>query len=167
MEFKILALSEIWAGGPVGKDNMQHLTGIKGSLRWWYEVLIRGLGSYACDPVDKNNRCQLRMSHEYSKNVKKGETRIDDLIKERICAVSYLFGCTGWSSKLIFRIYHVDNPFRIFSKNIKTQEAFILRLTEAKQLEPAEKILLDEAATRQAGSWLRKLKYCNLRIYER
>jgi len=50
-------------------------TGIIGSLRWWYEALIRGLGGSACDPT--NSKCE-------------GENH---------CDACELFGCTGWSRK--------------------------------------------------------------------
>ena len=50
MEFELQTLTPIWTGGVQESDNTLHITGIKGSIRWWYEVLIRGLGYYACDP---------------------------------------------------------------------------------------------------------------------
>jgi len=33
-----------------------HETGILGSLRWWYEAIVRGLGGRACDPTG-DHRC--------------------------------------------------------------------------------------------------------------
>jgi CRISPR type III-B/RAMP module RAMP protein Cmr1 len=33
-------------------------TGIIGSLRWWYDALVRGMGGYACDPTSDEDRCR-------------------------------------------------------------------------------------------------------------
>ncbi|MGQ9712918.1 MAG: type III-B CRISPR module RAMP protein Cmr1 [Desulfotomaculales bacterium] len=60
-------------------------TGLIGSLRWWYEALVRGLGGYACDPTGEN--------HCPDKNGKH-------------CAACELFGCTGWARK--FRLEVLD-----------------------------------------------------------
>jgi CRISPR-associated protein Cmr1 len=50
-------------------------TGVIGSIRWWYEALIRSLGGSACDPT--KTKCN----------------------QEAHCVVCELFGCTGWSRK--------------------------------------------------------------------
>jgi len=57
VEIKLKTLTPIWTGGADGKCDRLHETGIIGSLRWWYEVLVRGLGGYACDPTS-DNRCE-------------------------------------------------------------------------------------------------------------
>ena len=43
LEIKLTTVTPIWTGGPEGKSNRLHITGIMGSLRWWYEALIRGV----------------------------------------------------------------------------------------------------------------------------
>lgn len=50
-------------------------TGILGSLRWWYEAVIRGYGGTACDPT--NTDCN----------------------ENNHCDACELFGCTGWARK--------------------------------------------------------------------
>jgi len=72
---KIKTLTPLWTGDANRKGETLRETGIIGSLRWWYEALIRGLGGTACDPTD---------------------TKCDD--KSR-CDACELFGCTGWSRK--------------------------------------------------------------------
>ena len=53
MEVRLRTLTPIWTGGvETGKMDRIHETGIIGSLRWWYEVLVRGLGGSACDPTE-------------------------------------------------------------------------------------------------------------------
>ncbi|GAB6274276.1 MAG: hypothetical protein STSR0004_11390 [Peptococcaceae bacterium] len=72
---KIKTLTPLWTGDANRKGETLRETGIIGSLRWWYEALIRGLGGTACDLTD---------------------TICDD--KSR-CDACELFGCTGWSRK--------------------------------------------------------------------
>lgn len=55
---KIKALTPIWTGDADGKNTTLRETGIIGSIRWWHEALIRGLGGTACDPTS-DHRCQL------------------------------------------------------------------------------------------------------------
>ncbi|NJK52096.1 MAG: type III-B CRISPR module RAMP protein Cmr1 [Leptolyngbyaceae cyanobacterium SU_3_3] len=54
MEVKIKTLTPLWTGGvEAGKCDRIHETGILGSLRWWMEVLVRGMGGNACDPTEQ------------------------------------------------------------------------------------------------------------------
>ena len=50
MEIKLRTLTPLWTGGVDGTMDRIHETGIIGSLRWWYEAIMRGLGGWACDP---------------------------------------------------------------------------------------------------------------------
>lgn len=73
----------IWTGGVKSgtMENIQ-LPSLIGSLRWWYEALIRGFGGWACDPSSED-RCP------------QGD---DSLPREqRYCAACQLFGATGWA----------------------------------------------------------------------
>ena len=80
LEIKLKTLTPIWTGGVDRDCDRLHETGIIGSLRWWYEALIRGLGGKACDPT--NTKCEDK-DH---------------------CAACELFGCTGWSRKFRLEI---------------------------------------------------------------
>lgn len=64
MEVKIQALTPLWTGGVEGKVDRIRETGILGSLRWWMEVLVRGMGGNVCDPTEqkcsyKNGLCEV------------------------------------------------------------------------------------------------------------
>jgi hypothetical protein len=60
-------LTPVWTGGPDQDSSMVKETGILGSLRHWYEGLIRGLGGYACLAAGNNaNPCRLD-PEKYSK----------------------------------------------------------------------------------------------------
>ncbi len=45
-------LTPLWTGGiDAGQADRIHETGIIGSLRWWYEAILRGCGARVCDPT--------------------------------------------------------------------------------------------------------------------
>jgi CRISPR-associated protein Cmr1 len=73
MEVKIKTLTPLWTGGiDAGKCDRIHETGILGSLRWWMEVLVRGMGGNVCDPTEQ--KCSA---------------------KNGLCPVCQLFGAEG------------------------------------------------------------------------
>lgn len=89
LEVTLETITPIWTGGSDGKADRLHLTGIMGSLRWWYEVIVRGLGGWACDPTDpKKSKCLY-------------DAMQPETFKE-ICDVCRIFGTTGWARR--FRI---------------------------------------------------------------
>lgn len=49
-EIKLSALTPIWTGGVDQRSDRLHETGLIGSLRWWYEAIVRGLDGAVCDP---------------------------------------------------------------------------------------------------------------------
>ncbi|MCD6309907.1 MAG: type III-B CRISPR module RAMP protein Cmr1, partial [Candidatus Eremiobacteraeota bacterium] len=92
---KIEPLTPVWTGDANRKNTFLRETGIIGSLRWWYEALIRGLGGTACDPT--NTKCD-GTDH---------------------CDACELFGCTGWARK--FRL-EVESGTRIPEIQIGTRK---------------------------------------------
>ncbi|MGQ9847920.1 MAG: type III-B CRISPR module RAMP protein Cmr1, partial [Bacteroidales bacterium] len=95
---KINPLTPIWTGDENRKNTTLRETGLIGSLRWWYEALIRGLGGTACDPT-KNTKCNI----------------------ENHCDVCELFGCTGWSRKFRLEVEKSNNN-RIHMRFIEMRE---------------------------------------------
>lgn len=93
MQIKIKTLTPLWTGDVNGNCETLKETGVIGSLRWWYEALVRGLGGYACDPTDENDKCPDN-----------GD----------ICDTCELFGCTGWNRKFILRINDSPLPSNLF-----------------------------------------------------
>ncbi|MGC1119589.1 MAG: type III-B CRISPR module RAMP protein Cmr1 [Candidatus Methanofastidiosia archaeon] len=92
---QIKTLTPLWTGDVKGECNEVKETGIIGSLRWWYEALVRGLGGYACDPT--NSDCKFNYK-EYKRTGK-----IQDGLRD-MCDACYLFGCTGWSRRFLLEI---------------------------------------------------------------
>ncbi len=80
-------LTPLWTGDAWGRCEELKLTGIIGSLRWWFEALVRGMGYKACDST--GDRCQVEIKNP------------EDVLKihKKICPVCYLFGTTGWKSR--------------------------------------------------------------------
>jgi CRISPR type III-B/RAMP module RAMP protein Cmr1 len=70
-------------------------TGIVGSLRWWYETLVRAYGGRACDPT--NSSCDQK-DH---------------------CDACELFGCTGWSRKFRIEVHSKLKPIQRLSMTRK------------------------------------------------
>lgn len=90
MELKIKTLTPLWTGGvEAGKVDRIHETGILGSLRWWYETIVRGLGGEVCDPTTPS--C----------------TYDPDKPNNGLCDVCRVFGATGWRRR--FRSIILDN----------------------------------------------------------
>jgi CRISPR-associated protein Cmr1 len=57
MNLTLHTLTPLWTGSVErGQMDRIHEIGLIGSLRWWYEAIVRGLGSDACDPTS-DNRC--------------------------------------------------------------------------------------------------------------
>ncbi len=99
IEIKIRTLTPLWTGDIDRKCTKLKETGIIGSLRWWYEALVRGLGGYACDPTSEG-RCP-------DKNGK-------------ICDACKLFGCTGIKRSFNLRIKNnVERKELIFLSRIE------------------------------------------------
>lgn len=114
-EFK--ALTDIWTGAADGTSKRLVRTGLLGSIRWWFEVLVRGLGGSACDPSNKN--CQDR-NH---------------------CVVCELFGCTGWARKFRFEVLDENGDAK--ADQIKQNKTFSLRFSPLRPIRVEEWAILD------------------------
>lgn len=86
MEVRLRTLTPLWTGGVDQVCDRLHETGLIGSLRWWYEALVRGLGGDACDPT--THTCK------YDPNTG----------PKSVCASCYLFGTTGWARKFRLKV---------------------------------------------------------------
>jgi len=115
--YQLEALTDLWTGDVNGKTDRLITTGLLGSIRWWFEVLVRGLGGSACDPTD--TKCEGR-NH---------------------CVVCELFGCTGWARKFRFEV--MDENSDIKTDQIKHNETFSLRFTPLRPILVEEWTLLD------------------------
>ncbi|MEM2614149.1 MAG: type III-B CRISPR module RAMP protein Cmr1 [Nitrososphaerota archaeon] len=101
MEVKLRTLTPLWTGDVDQNCLRVKETGIVGSLRWWYEALVRAYDGQACDPTDST--CDGK-NH---------------------CDACELFGCTGWSRK--FRIEIKSNLKPIPRLGVRTREKRMIK----------------------------------------
>ncbi|KXS44917.1 MAG: hypothetical protein AWU58_1114 [Methanohalophilus sp. T328-1] len=92
---EIEKVTEIYTGNAKREYTELRETGILGSMRWWYEAVIRGYGGTACDPTDTN--CD----------------------KDSHCDACELFGCTGWARKFRFEIDESGNTVKLKFKPLR------------------------------------------------
>jgi CRISPR-associated protein Cmr1 len=126
-EWKLRALTPLWTGDVDRKGDRLITTGLLGSIRWWLEVLVRGLGGSACDPTDEKSRCPAG-------GASAGEPG-------HHCVVCELFGCTEWARKFRFDVLGEDGITR--REQIRANDVFVLRFTPLRQVRQEEWTLLD------------------------
>ena len=104
-------ITPLWTGGVDGTCNRLHATGIIGSLRWWYEAIVRGLGGYVNDPTASDSAARGEFDTPAYERAKRNGATDDEALREglkTVCPVSYLFGATGWAR--LFRLQVIDAP---------------------------------------------------------
>lgn len=91
------------------KNGLPRETAVLGSIRWWYEALIRGLNGTACDL--SSSKCN----------------------QKKHCVACELFGCTGWSRKfrlIIDRNEKAELIFRFIElRAMEDEEWSLLNMT--------------------------------------
>jgi len=98
---RLSTLSAIHTGGIDRRSDEVKTSGILGSLRWWYEALVRGFGAYACDPTEADSCLFDNTAYNRTGEVAEG--------LRDVCPVCRFFGCTGWSKKFKLLITNASN----------------------------------------------------------
>ena len=119
MKITFKTLTPLWTGGVDQTCDRLHETGLLGSLRWWYEAIVRGLGGYACDPTSED-RCPDKDGKH--------------------CVACELFGCTGWARK--FRLRVLDEQGQVIQNALAANQPFQLQFLEVRELSDEERWLL-------------------------
>ncbi len=102
LELQLKTLTPLWTGGiTTGTMDRVHEMSIIGSLRWWYEAIVRGLGADVCDTTSAG--CTLD-SQKYEDGKKVGLQDAELLTHAGLCPVCQLFGATGWRRRFRLRI---------------------------------------------------------------
>ncbi len=125
--YTLQALTDLWTGDADRKAGRTITTGLLGSIRWWFEVVVRGLGGRACDPTKDGNRCP--------------DSRKKPTEPGHHCVVCELFGCTGWGRKFRFEV--LDQSGKTKVERIKKGDVFQLRFTPLRTVCEQEWALLD------------------------
>jgi len=139
-EFKVTfkTLTPIWTGNAERKSTQLRETGIIGSLRWWFESLVRGLGGKACDPTS-DNRCKLNQE-KFQKTLREGKS-VQNALSEQICPACQLFGCTGWARKFVLHVLDKDGTLK--TTPIEKDDEVIFEFIPLKQIHDEEWALLN------------------------
>ncbi|ASQ90549.1 type III-B CRISPR module RAMP protein Cmr1 [Prosthecochloris sp. GSB1] len=105
-------LTPLWTGGAqAGVVDRIHETGIIGSLRWWFEILVRSVGGKVLSP----HEAILKL--EDYKALNAGQKKDPVKLKQcGLCDVSLIFGATNWKRK--FRLEIEDHTSDIHLRNI-------------------------------------------------
>ncbi len=121
--YELQALTDIWTGDADTAQSKQANrlvpTGLVGSIRWWFEVLVRGLGGAPCDPSANQKAC----------------------LNEQHCVVCELFGCTGWARKFRFDVR--DAQGAVITSKLTKNTTFHLRFTPLRAVKDEEWALLE------------------------
>lgn len=99
-------LTPLWTGGADGQMNRICESGLLGSMRWWYEAIVRALGGKACDPSG-GKKC-LYDATKHKKSTISDERQA--LRRAGLCDVCQLFGATGWRRR--FQLQVVEDETR-------------------------------------------------------
>ena len=131
MQITLKTLTPLWTGGVDQTCDRLHETGLIGSLRWWYEALVRGLGGYACDPTseDPQARCEFdAKAYEQVKKDGKSEAEAINAGLHRVCPVCYVFGTTGWARLFQLRAIKVPTTPLHFRTTLKMNQGWLKRV---------------------------------------
>lgn len=90
LDIQLRTLTPLWTGGVDGSCDRLHETGLLGSLRWWYEALVRGLGGEACDPTEHSCIYDEKQPHN------------------GLCDACQVFGATGWRRRFRLAVVKDD-----------------------------------------------------------
>ena len=123
--YELSAETDLWTGDADREPNRLITPGLLGFIRWWFEVLVRGLKGNACDPTRK--QCEGR-NH---------------------CVVCELFGCTGWARKFRFEV--LDENGSTQAAQIEKEQNFGLRFIPLRPIRVEEWALLDATLHLIAG----------------
>lgn len=111
MRITLKTLTPLWTGGVDGTCDRLHETGLIGSLRWWYEAIVRGLGGYVSDPTAEDPQARSEFDTQAYEKARRAGKSGEEALREglkTVCPVSYLFGATGWAR--LFQLQVIDAP---------------------------------------------------------
>jgi CRISPR-associated protein Cmr1 len=141
MDLNLTPLTPIWTGDAEGISGSLRTTGLMGSLRWWFEGIVRALGRYACDPTCSPTEQDCYQACQYDPDPKKKPFH-------GLCPACWLFGTTGWARR-----------FRLTASGLHASDWCILAAPEVAHLHenwlrrvyklPGSKVLWGDALTLQ------------------
>ncbi len=111
MQVSLNFVTPLWTADASKHANRVQVTGLLGSLRWWYEAIVRGLDGYVSNPTtdEREYRCEFG-SKAYQDTLRHGNAKAEALAAglKSLGAVEYLFGATGWARLFRLQVVHVE-----------------------------------------------------------
>jgi CRISPR-associated protein Cmr1 len=121
MDVPITTLTPLWTGGvETGKVDRLHETGILGSMRWWMEALVRGMGGEVSDPTQNERSGFDKKKYDESKASEEAAR----LREAGLCDVSQIFGATGWRKRFRLEIEDYTKPDSAVQPQIRAQRPY-------------------------------------------
>ena len=108
LTIRLRTRTPLWTGGIDGSMDRIHETGLLGSLRWWYEAIVRGLGGWACDP--SRHTCSFD-AEKYRKSTASDERQ--RLRDAGLCDACQVFGATGWKRRFRLEVRTLEGEFDV------------------------------------------------------
>jgi len=122
MKLEIKTLTPVWTGGvEAGKVDRIHETGVIGSLRWWMEALVRGLGGQVNDPTQNERSGFDQKSYDASSKAADERARLREA---GLCDVSQIFGATGWRRRFRLAIQDTTTPDNTVASPIQAERSY-------------------------------------------
>jgi CRISPR-associated protein Cmr1 len=120
MQVTIKTRTPLWTGGVERKMDRIHETSLIGSLRWWYEAIVRGVGGSA----PSRHECSFDIEKYRKSKATYEHKRLQDA---GLCDVCQVFGATGWRRR--FRVDAIENKVSSVSiqRSINADRTYIDR----------------------------------------
>lgn len=101
LTFPVYSLTPIWTGDVGRTSSAVRPTGLLGSMRVWYEGIVRGMGGTACDPTQHQGPGQACTfdADAYEKAQKNGYRGAALLAEAGLCPACQMFGANGWQRR--------------------------------------------------------------------
>ncbi|MBP9501917.1 MAG: type III-B CRISPR module RAMP protein Cmr1 [Candidatus Promineofilum sp.] len=107
LSIRYRALTPLYTGDRNMKVDRLHETGFHGSIRWWLEALIRGVGGLALDPVQQAGNFDIKKYKDDYGSLGPDAFRHTDRL--RACGLddaSQVYGATGWRRRFRLELDH-------------------------------------------------------------
>lgn len=131
MNITLKTLTPLWTGGVDQTADRLHETGLLGSLRWWYEALVRGLGGDVCDPTSEDAEARCKFDSLAYEKAKANHSSEEEAIRsglKTVCPVCYLFGATGWARLFQLRVVDVPTTPLHFRTTVSMNKGWLKRV---------------------------------------
>lgn len=127
INFNLRTLTPIWTGDVNGECKEIKETGIIGSMRWWYEAIVRGMGGYVCDPANISCDFDTKAYEICLKDNKNSEEALEIGLK-KVCPACRLFGCTGWKRQFQLQIGNAPKTPLHFRTSVNMNKSWLKRI---------------------------------------